>query len=183
MDSAELLAQLADIHMPAAVSMWPPAPGWWALAALLVFLLLWVVMRLLRSFKQRKICAFALEELNTIYRNFLASQASATDSASSTLNYINDFNSVLRRVALWNFPEAKIASLGGKAWVDFIREKGESAALSEEISRALSEGRFMTRCDVDVPALNGFGRQWITSLYLRKAHNLNSYSPNPTLST
>ncbi|MEC7549612.1 MAG: DUF4381 domain-containing protein, partial [Pseudomonadota bacterium] len=36
MDSEELLAQLADIHLPAEISFWPPAFGWWILALLLL---------------------------------------------------------------------------------------------------------------------------------------------------
>ncbi|MDD9889677.1 MAG: DUF4381 domain-containing protein [Gammaproteobacteria bacterium] len=82
------------------------------------------------------------------------------------LRYVNEFNSVMRRVALVHFPQANVASLGGDAWVDFIRQKGDSSGLNDEIAAALSFGRFQTQCDVDVDAMNSLGQAWITSLYL-----------------
>jgi len=75
---------------------------------------------------------------------------------------------VIRRVALYHFPQAKVASLGGAAWVAFIREKGDSSRLDDDIAAALSYGRFQTECDVDVEAMNSLGQQWIASLYLGK---------------
>jgi hypothetical protein len=84
------------------------------------------------------------------------------------LRYVNEVNSVLRRVALVHFPHAKVASLGGKAWVDFIRQKGDSSELNDEIAAALSFGRFQTHCEVDVDKMNDLGKAWITSLYLGK---------------
>ena len=30
------LVNLKDIHLPPPVSFWPPAPGWWILAVLLI---------------------------------------------------------------------------------------------------------------------------------------------------
>ena len=84
------------------------------------------------------------------------------------LRFVNEFNSVMRRVALYHFPQANVASLAGVAWVDFIRETGDSSLLNDEIAQALSYGRFQTKIEVDVDALNSLGQQWITSLYLSK---------------
>lgn len=170
MDSAELLEQLADIHVPGAISFWPPAPGWWLLALLLLALAGWLVFKGLQARQQRQICAFALQELDKAYESFRGQLSSDADHLNNArLLFLNEFNAVLRRVALWHFPNANIASLGGRAWVDFIREKGESSLLTEEIAEALQLGRFQTRCDVDTEQLHHFGERWIVSLYMGRS--------------
>lgn len=172
MDSEELLAQLADIHLPAAISYWPPAPGWWVLACLVIALLVFAGKKVARSIRQQKICQYALAELEHCYLEL----AQAEDQAPNSLKlcFVNQFNSVLRRVALYHFPHSNVASLAGVAWVDFIREKGDSSLLNDEIAQALSYGRFQTEIDVDVEALNSLGQQWISSLYARKNETASS---------
>ena len=163
MDSEELLAQLADIHLPVAISYWPPAPGWWLLAASLLALFVYAGNKIARSIRQRRICEHALAELQRCYETLARTEKLDPDSLK--LRFVNEFNSVLRRVALYHFPQANVASLAGVAWVDFIREKGDSSLLNDEIAQALSYGRFQTKVEVDVDALNSLGQQWITSLY------------------
>jgi hypothetical protein len=166
MDTEELLAQLADIHLPPAISYWPPAPGWWVLACVVIALLVFAGNKVALSIRQRKICQYALAELERCYREL--AQAEDQESNSPKLRFVNQFNSVLRRVALYHFPQSNVASLGGVAWVDFIRKKGDSSLLNDEISQALSYGRFQTEIDVDVDALHNLGQQWISSLYASK---------------
>ena len=164
MDSEELLAQLADIHLPQAVSIWPPAPGWWILTLLLLGAGLFLGHKVVLQLRLRKTCAHALAELDRCHLAYANSPSQ--DLNELKLRYVNQFNSIIRRVALYHFPMANVASLGGKAWVDFIREKGDSSQLDEDIAAALSFGRFQTECDVDVEAMNSLGQQWINSLYL-----------------
>jgi len=170
MDIEELLAQLADIHLPEPVSFWPPAPGWWVLAALVLALAAYLAAKYYQYYKKRKTCDFALRELDQAYQHYAQRENGAEDHQSDQeqgkLEFVNQFNAVLRRVALWHFPQSNVASLGGQAWVDFIREKGDSSLLTDEIANALSKGRFQTRCEVDVDALNSLGHQWISSLYM-----------------
>ncbi len=64
-----------------------------------------------------------------------------------------------------HFPNNAVAGLDGQAWVDFIRQKGDSSLLNEQIAAALSRGRFQTRVEVDSQALYELGRAWINSLY------------------
>ncbi|MDD9896234.1 MAG: DUF4381 domain-containing protein [Gammaproteobacteria bacterium] len=164
MDSEELLAQLADIHLPGEISYWPPAPGWWVLAALLLLGGYFLIRKIVQQRNLQKVCQHALAELENCYLRFAS--AEEEDMGGLRLRYVNEFNSVMRRVALVHFPQANVASLGGDAWVDFIRQKGDSSGLNDEIAAALSFGRFQTQCDVDVDAMNSLGQAWITSLYL-----------------
>ena len=53
MQAQELV--LRDVHVPAAPSMWPPAPGWWLVAAALLTVI--AVLWLLKSRQQRKLQA------------------------------------------------------------------------------------------------------------------------------
>lgn len=165
MDSEELLAQLADIHLPQPVGMWPPAPGWWILGILLIVLAFLAARWYLRYSRLQKVCNHALAELDQCYARLTDATGEGRDAAK--LRYINEVNTVLRRVALVHFPLTSSASLDGDAWVDFIRQKGESSAMTDEIAAALSYGRFQKHCEVDVTALDNFGRRWITSLYLQ----------------
>lgn len=165
MDSEELLAQLADIHLPEPVSFWPPAPGWWVLALLLLIAAGLLLRQYLALRTRKKICDYALGELDRCYQTLQSDTESELNERK--LRYVNQVNSVLRRVALVHFPRSNVASLGGKAWVDFIREKGESSLLNEELAAALAHGRFQARCEVDAEALHGMSRVWVHSLYSR----------------
>ncbi|MBT8145900.1 MAG: DUF4381 domain-containing protein, partial [Gammaproteobacteria bacterium] len=110
MDSAELLEQLADIHLPGPVPFWPPAPGWWLLALLIIALLAWLAFKALEARKQRQICAYALKELDQAYDAFKGQAGSdPANTNEATLRFLNNFNAVLRRVALWHFPHQNFA--------------------------------------------------------------------------
>jgi hypothetical protein len=163
MDSEELLAQLADIHLPEPVSLWPPALGWWILAILLLILALWMGRKSLIASRHRKIKAQALTELERCYSNY--SLDSESDTNRLNLRFVNEANSVLKRVALVHFPGSAVAGLGGPEWVDFIRSNGQSGLLTPEIANALSHGRFQTKLEINVDEMNTFAVQWIASLY------------------
>ncbi len=163
MDSEDLLSQLADIHLPEPVSFWPPAPGWWVLALLLLIAAVLAWRSYSRAHARAEVRRRAIAELDRCMQRY----NDADDSDSARLRYVNEVNSVLRRVALVHFPDSNAASLSGREWVDFIQKNGDSSGLDDELAEALSFGRFQTHCDVNVDALDKLGRSWITSLYSR----------------
>jgi hypothetical protein len=179
MDSEELLAQLADIHLPEAVSYWPPALGWWVLAVILLVLLFMGIKKLSASQRLGKIRKYALDELENCY--FSYAEATDTDSNALKLGYVNQFNSILRRVALYHYPHSHVASLSGQRWLDFIVGSGDSELMNEEIASSLKEGRFQKQCDVDVEKMHEFGRSWVTSLYRPQESAGSSSSDNEGL--
>ena len=160
MDSEELLAQLADIHLPAEVSFWPPALGWWILALLLLIAGSFATRKLYEKAEQRKACQYALTELESCLKRL-----NESTGQKKLLRYVNDVNTVLRRVALVKFPESNPGSLVGETWIAFIRRTGDSSRLDEQLSAALSHGRFRKQVEVDSQALNQMAHSWILSVY------------------
>ena len=66
------LVNLKDIHLPPPVSFWPPAPGWWILAVLLISSLFFGGVWFYRLHKKRKPKNEALrilKDLQILYQN------------------------------------------------------------------------------------------------------------------
>lgn len=167
--NSDPLSQLADIHLPDPVSWWPLAPGWWVVIAVVGVIAFVLGRRASAQVLQRRIRSHALGELDkalAAYRT--ASAAEGADPQTTKLNYVNEINAVLRRVALKHYPQQHPASLSGKHWVTFLRTHGDSTLLTDPLADTLSEGRFARQWDVDENALFQMARRWISSLYLAR---------------
>lgn len=179
MDDAELLAQLRDIHLPEAVGLWPAAAGWWILAGLLAAITVIGLILGLRALHQRRRWRRVLRELSLLRRSYVRASAvhrravrrgnhTAVDTeaiGSLQLRYMNQVNTLLRRVALFHYPDSGVGGLSGGAWIDFIRATGDATRLDDDLARGLGFGRFQTHCEVDTEALYAMARVWISSVY------------------
>ena len=177
MDSEELLEQLADIHLPLEISYWPPAPGWWVLGLLCLLAIAYLIKTYLSRRYLQRICKAALAELDDCYNQYSLDNMQDSDDKSK-IRYINGVNSVLRRVALVHYPNSRVAGLGGRDWVDFVKEKGDSSLLDSEIAKALSFGRFQIKCEYNADTLNDFGHAWVSSLYFRPKRPMSTSQGN-----
>jgi hypothetical protein len=182
MDIADALSQLADIHLPQQPGFWPPAPGWWVLALLLLTLAAYGVWRGLQRWRLQRRYQSAINELEKCRLQLLTEALGNSPEISRRLSYVNDVNSVLRRVALLHFPHESVAGLSGNTWVDFLRQHDHSRRLTPELARVLAEGRFARQCDVDTDALHSMARDWIKNLYMAriKTSAINDESPTRT---
>lgn len=170
MDGTDPLSQLADIHLPEPVGFWPPAPGWWVLFVVLCLTTYFVSKRSYASWRLRRTCSFALRELDACLQTFQQSIAGLNGEAldARRLDFVNDVNSVLRRVALKQFPDQAPAGIGGQDWIAFLRTHGNASMLDDRLAQTLSQGRFARHWDVDDKALYAMAHQWISSLYLAR---------------
>lgn len=100
----QALADLQPIHPPAAISWWPPAPGWWVLLGLTT-LLLYVGWRHYRAARPQRA---ALKALRNIER-----------SQSSSVARLAALNQLLKRYLL-SCKQTQAASLSGEAWLQFL---------------------------------------------------------------
>ena len=89
------LQQLRDIHPPAPVSSWPPAPGWWLLAICVAVALLLLARRLQQRRQRRAPYVVALSELDRIAAR-----------PGSVAERTQEVAVLLRRMALLMRPEA-----------------------------------------------------------------------------
>jgi len=119
MDPSEL--PLRDIHLPDPVAWWPPAPGWWVLAAIL---LLCAIMAI-RQWRRRRTVAYRFkEELAQLRADY------ARDRDTDRL--IQHGSMLLRRACLSAFPRDQVAGLSGVGWAGFVAKLlGQDGAASE----------------------------------------------------
>jgi len=126
---------LRDIHTPPAPPLWPPAPGWWVLAGLLLLVLLALAWWNWHRRRQRR----AIEQL------FDASLQEAASPAAR----IAAMSVLLRRAARQRDPAS--AALDGDAWLAFLDRGSRVPLFDDDDARLLLEGGY--RRDADAAAV------------------------------
>ncbi|ESQ16999.1 MAG TPA: DUF4381 domain-containing protein [Chromatiaceae bacterium] len=140
---------LRDIQIPDMPSGWPPAPGWWLLAALgLAGLVLlgrhfWSQLRRIR--RRRRIFA----ELNRL----------RTEHCGPTL--IRGISTLLKRVALSRFQRLDVAALTGPEWLAFLDRTGGAGGFQSGAGRVLAEGPYAPSPNCDANALLALAQDWL----------------------
>jgi hypothetical protein len=140
------LAALRPLHPPAPIDWWPPAPGWWALGALLLVSMGWAIWYRKRSALRRA----ALTELRRL------AQDEPDDTRLSA-----GVNQLLRRVALAYFPHKQVAGLSGKAWLEFLEAQAKCTGFVGGPGRVLATAPYAVAVQLDRAALLELARRWI----------------------
>lgn len=107
---ADPLAQLRGLHLPDTIGWWPPAPGWWMLAALVAGAIV-ITMIMMRA-RRHGVRRHALGELRALEQRW------ARDGDLHALAIA--LSELVRRVALMRFGNARVASLHGTQWTGFL---------------------------------------------------------------
>ena len=147
------LADLRDIHLPDPVSWWPPAPGWWLVAALALVLaaagVWWARRAWARRRRWRRVSA-ALDAMLADYRR--TGDGAALAAGISVL---------LKRVALAGWPRQEVAGLAGPAWLAFLDRTGGGGGFAGGAGRVLADAAYGAPAPVDGEALAALARRWI----------------------
>lgn len=147
---------LKDIHLPAEISAWPPAPGWWLLAVLIIGLLVLAVRWWKR--RQRHPVTLALRELKIIENG---DQCSNADQALA-------LSRLLRRTALSLYPREQVASLTGDAWREFLcRESMKKPGGYVEVTE-LQQAILMPEPQFDQAKTVRWVRRWLKAQRKRR---------------
>lgn len=152
---ASPLDQLADIHLPAGVSWWPLAPGWWVLLALLVIVIIGFFIWRHRK-QQNHYRVIAQQELAEIYADYQQSQNAAA--------YLHALSVLLRRTALTAYPHSFNASIKGKDWLNWLDAVCPTLTekFSDELGQSLLSSAYQKNPQLDISGLHQLSSQWIT---------------------
>jgi hypothetical protein len=143
---------LRDIHLPTPPSWWPPAIGWWLLLGLLVvvFALLWFLVRRFKQLRYRKQALLYLNELE--------------QNVDSTSHFVAELSTLLRRSALCAFPDTDCASLSGSKWLEFLDQNLADTSFTTGVGRCLADGPYQPEVDIERKALIALCRRWLKKL-------------------
>jgi hypothetical protein len=144
--------QLRDVHAPPVPGLWPPAPGWWVLAGLLLVLLAWAAMTLTRRYRLQRRRRRILQELESVGQSFDPERAP---------RFLMDVSTLLRRLAIDRYSRRRVASLTGRAWLEFLDETGGEGRFVQGEGEALAEGPYQNLTKLEPEPLLALARAWI----------------------
>lgn len=125
---------LRDIHLPGPVPWWPPAPGWWLLAALA---LAGLIVLALRYYRQRKIRT-ALHALRGV--------ETALAGGAEPVECLQHVSMLLRRFAMTAASDARapgaIAGLVGEPWLAYLDGAWQRPGFRQGPGRLLLQGPY-----------------------------------------
>lgn len=128
------LDRLHDIVAPPPVPWWPPAPGWYAVATIILVLSLILILRSFihwqrNRYRREALAEFARQE-EFLHDPFRRATALAT------------LAELLKRVALTAFPRDQVAALTGRAWFDFLDRTGSTTMFASDFGPILARATY-----------------------------------------
>ncbi|MBR0572632.1 MULTISPECIES: DUF4381 domain-containing protein [Pasteurellaceae] len=141
------LEQLKDIHLPAPISWWPLAIGWWILIAIaLISFIAGIWWWFKKSSRLKK---SVLAELHGL-------------PSDNPILFISELSALLRRVAIYRYGQAySVHNLSGQKWANFLNQgdKGIAMPLANMIANAPYSNNVSSGFDAN--ALRQEAERWI----------------------
>ncbi len=143
--------ELRDIHLPADPSWWPPAPGWWILAAIVSGVAIWAAVALRKRVSKRRWQKQVLDELERI--------AADPASRNHAPHLIGELSQLLRRAS--RLVDVKAPGFRGNAWLNFLDSILGGDEFSQGPGRVLLDGAYRREASMDVEPLVDLVRRWL----------------------
>ena len=144
------LANLRDIHIPGAIDPWPPAIGWWLIAAAALIAISYGIYLVFKWWKSNQYRREGIRALKYLLENH-----------ASEKQYLRDYSDQLKRIALSAYDRESVANLTGEAWVSFLDRSTGTQEFSMGEGQILIQGNYELNPSVDVDKLHRLGLYWI----------------------
>ena len=153
MNPQDPLAALHPLREPLPIGWWPPAPGWWLLAVLLLAAILvlgWLIVRRYRAKAYRRLALLQFKRLVAAYRQ-----------SGDARQFLTDTNALIKSVALVAYPRRQVAASNGASWLAFLNQ-----ALTEQ--EQFPPGFAAVTYSADEPDLDLDRLQQATTAWIKK---------------
>lgn len=143
-DLQEALKDLRDIHVPEPISIWPLAPGWWALMILLPILVL-LFNFVLKKMLMPKYKKLALAELKNITSNYEISNNSHETCGEISL--------LIRKALVAKIGNEAVAGLVSEEWLAYLDKLSKTESFSTGVGRTIISAPYERTSDVNIDEL------------------------------
>ena len=132
---------LEPIIAPEPVSFWPPAPGWYILAALVLLLLLYGIYRAIKKYQKNQYRRLALKELAGL---------SFPTNSEQFVQSVSALNVLMKRTALAGFSRERVAGLSGMNWLNFLETTYPSGQFKQSPGKFLAEIGYVSEKNLEL---------------------------------
>jgi len=146
---------LRDIHLPDAISWWPPAIGWWILLALVIAAFIFTPKLYRRiTFSHLKKVA------NNTFKNIIDKYKKNNNDSI----FIIETSQFLRQTAMSYCGREDVAQLTGEKWVQALNKITEQSYFNDEIKQTLINAPYQKNSHIDAEKLINAIQNWLSAL-------------------
>lgn len=146
--------ELRDIHLPDAISWWPPAIGWWVMLLAIILMALAIIF-IIKKMKQVSVRKIALTEFDKIKLSYQKHQNKILLSQQLT--------QLLRQVSLSSQQRDQVASATGEQWLELLNNIHPKGIFELKWLELLSISSYQKQADYDAEELIDHIERWINT--------------------
>ena len=155
---------LRDIHLPDAISWWPPAIGWWILLILIIATIIFIP-------KLYHYLTFV--PFNKVAKNSFDDIVSSYEKEKNSYNFVVNTSKLLRQIAMTYYGRQEVAHITGDKWIDSLNNIVEKEMFSDELKYCLMNAPYQNNISIDAESLISTINDGLSSLPNKvKGHSL-----------
>ena len=159
------LAELRDIHLPAAVSWWPPAIGWWILLLLAVLVIVAAIWwKYSRRVLKNKQAVYSRREIIDVAILELAQLEQAIEAGTGVITVAAGLSRLMRRAAIRlsvDRSDFQVAGMAGEAWLRWLDQQWQREEFSQGVGRQMIQAPYLSESEIEIGAVCRVCRGWL----------------------
>lgn len=146
---------LRDIHLPDAITWWPPAIGWWILLILIIAAFIFIP-----KLYRRMTYAPLNKVANITFQNIVAEYKENNNDST----FVIETSQFLRQIAMTYYDRKEVAQLTGDKWIQALNNLIEQDYFSDDIIQTLVNAPYQKNINIDTEQLINAVQSWLDKL-------------------